>query len=284
MRRLGTCAGIVLTAAVIGCGEGKKLPDEVVKPQTTRSVPPDPLGKAPAASEPEAKAVLDRAVKAITQGDPSRLAKARVARSEFRGTMLIKTRAEAALSLEEAGLSWEVVWPDRAVVVYSFKEALAPPKTFRLRGPEGWMFNGTEKQPESPTDMGQVVAAGVCGQHGVSLGLPLADARGVAFEMRKSQPGSRAVTSVKLAIPDMPILLIAFDDSSGLPVGLEYHPLEIGNRPRKVVTFADHKPHGDLLLPTRLEVNQNGMLVEKWTLEKWEFPEKIDDAKFDAPK
>ena len=277
MRRLGTCAGIVLTAAVIGCGEGKKLPDEVVRPQTTRNVPPDLLGKAPAASEPEAKAVLDRAVKAITQGDPSRLAKARVTKSAFRGTMQLG-------AMTDATLSWEVVWPDRAVVVYSFPESPIPSNTFRLRGALGWMFKGTEKQLESPTDVGLLVAAGVCAQHGVPLGLPLADPRGVAFETRKSQPGSRAVTSVKLAIPDMPILLIACDDATGLPVGLEYHPLELGQRPRVIVTFADHKPHGDLLLPTRLEVNQNGMPVQKWTLEKWEFPEKIDDARFEAPK
>jgi hypothetical protein len=284
MRRLGVYAVIVLAAVVIGCGPGKELPTEVVKPQTTRIIPPDPLGPAPAAPDAAAKAVLDRAVKAITQGDPARLAKARVARSQCRGTMLIKTRAEAGLSWEQAGLSWEVVWPDRAVVVYSFPESPLPPKTFRLRGQLGWMLEGTEKQSGSPTDMGQIVAAGVCGQHGVPLGLPLADPRGIAFEVRKAQPGGPAVTSVKLAIPDMPILLIACDDTSGLPVGLEYHPLEIDQRPRVLLTFAEHKPHGDLLLPMRLEMNQNGIPVQKWTLEKWEFPEKIDDSRFDAPK
>jgi hypothetical protein len=132
--------------------------------------------------------------------------------------------------------------------------------------------------------MGRIIAAGVFAQHGVPLGLPLSDPRGVAFELRESRPAGSAVTSIKLAVPDMPVLLLTCDNASGLPVGLEYHPLEMGQRPRTVVTFADHKPHADLLLPTRVEVNQNGMPVQKWTLEKAEFPEKIDDTRFDAPR
>ena len=79
-------------------------------------------------------------------------------------------------------------------------------------------------------------------------------------------------------------LRLRLDEKSGLPVRVEYNPIELRDRVSKVATFADHKPHGDLLLPTSLELTQNGRPAEKWTLEKWEFPEKIDAAVFEAPK
>ena len=282
MRRLGVCAGVVLAAAVIGCGEGKKLPDEVVKPQPTHVVPPDPLGPVPTASDADAKAVLDRAVKAITQGDPARLAKARVNKVDYRGWVLLPT-TDGTLTMTDATLSWEVVWPDRVLATYKFQGTPPATNAFRLRESLGWMTKGTELEPANPTEMGHVVSAALVGQHGVPLGLSLADSRGLAFEMRKAEPGGLAATSVKLALPDMPILQIGFD-ASGLPVALEYYPLEFNKRVRKVLTFAEHKPQGDFVLPTKLELNQNGRLAEKWTLEKAEFPEKIDDSRFDAPK
>jgi hypothetical protein len=275
MRCLGVRAGVVLAAAVLGCGEGKKLPDEVVKPQITHIIPPDPLGPAPAASEPAAKAVLERAVKAITQGDPARLAGVKASVATYTGGVHFPN----APTITDATLRLEAKWPDRAVITFDFKGVL-PTITFRLVQSDGWMSTGGREQPGKPADVGQRIYTEIVAKYSVPLGLPFADTRTIAFETRK-EPGG---TTVKVAPPGTPILLVTFDEKSGLPVRVECYPLEDGRRVPKVSTLADHKPQGGLLLPTLIELTQNGLPAEKWTLEKWEFPEKIDDSRFDAPK
>jgi hypothetical protein len=53
---------------------------------------------------------------------------------------------------------------------------------------------------------------------------------------------------------------------------------------------ADHKEFAGLLLPTSMKMARTTErprfrdLVEEWTVENWEFPEKLDDNAFDAPK
>jgi hypothetical protein len=39
-----------------------------------------------------------------------------------------------------------------------------------------------------------------------------------------------------------------------------------------------------LVLPSKTECRHDGIVVEQWEAEKWEFPDKIDDAEFLPPK
>ena len=73
-------------------------------------------------------------------------------------------------------------------------------------------------------------------------------------------------------------------NAAGHLAGIEYTHPELGSPVTKVLSLGDHKPSGGVMLPTLVEFVRNGDLVERWTVTKWEFVEKLDDAVFDPPK
>jgi hypothetical protein len=46
----------------------------------------------------------------------------------------------------------------------------------------------------------------------------------------------------------------------------------------------DYRGADGLTLPGRVTYWHNGQQVEEWAVEGWEFPERVDDSVFDAPK
>jgi hypothetical protein len=281
MRRFSAWAvGLVAAAVVIGCGPGKEIPDEVPGPKALIGPASDPLGPAASASDPEAKAVVDRAVKAITENVPGGLGKAKVSRAVYKGEMQLPQRS--AMTKMERTI--EAVWPDQALVIIAFKEeqpqTAAPSVSLGLNHNEGWMKNGSALVPGNPADMAQIIQTDVTAQYWLMLGPALAETRLVAYDLKKTAGGS----TVKLAFPNMPVLRVTFEDKSGLPVQVEYNPVEQQQRLHKVLKMSDHKPTGGLLLPAALELFQNDRLTERWATESWEFPEKIDPSHFEAPK
>ncbi|MBA4187008.1 MAG: hypothetical protein C0467_03220 [Planctomycetaceae bacterium] len=267
----------LLTAVVIGCGPGKELPDAVVRPKEVSSSAADPNGPAPAASEPAAKAVIDRALGAISGNDPTRLSKAKVAKVTYQGA--VKTSPQNT-DMTKASRVIETVWPSLALVADDFMGDF-PNTAFYLRESQGWMRFGPKLNPETlPQVLGPVIRNDLGAWHWMMLGLPLSDPKAIVFGVAK-KPGG---TSVKVALPDRPVYLVTFDETSGLPVKSEYHPLENQLRVRKVFVMTEHKPVAGLLLPTKIEFTQNDLVAERWSSPNWEFPESIDPARFEQPK
>lgn len=279
MRRLIGSGALVLAAVVLGCGPGKELPDA---PKNAKPVTPsngDPFGPPPAASDPAARAVLDRAVKAVADGDPARIARGRVAKVTYQGGGIKLSTASADLTPTVRVL--ESVWPDSAVVADDFKGQLAN-NTFYLRGSRGWLKTGLVMNAASgTTDLGRVILTDLTAWHWMTLGLPLADPDAVAFEPTKKAPG----TAVKVALPNRPVYLVSFDEATGLPVRVEFNPVEQGVRVHKVFTLSDHKAVGGLVLASKIEMTQDGhILGERWKDPTWEFPDSIPATRFDPPK
>jgi hypothetical protein len=276
------CGLVVAAAVVVGCGPAKQLPDVVPTQRGPSQKAPDPFGPAPAQSDPAAKAALDRAVSAITAGDPKRLGKAKVSRATLQGFIELPGKTEAGEPLRrEATRNVEAVWPDRARVEVVFKETGT--MTFRMRGPHGWARHGLVEQNLDPITTGHIMRVDMNAQHWLFLGLPLADPKAVAFDLKKGTPAGPETTSLKVALPDMPVLLVTLDEK-GLPVRVEYHPFESNQRQHKVVALSGHKPVEGLTLPTKLELTQNEVPAERWSEVKWEFPDKIAEDRFDPPK
>src|SRR5262245_3595802 len=80
-------AGALAAAVVIGCGPGKQLPDEVPKSNTTERTTAEPKEKIPTVSDPAAKEIVDRAIKAFTQNNPDLLAKGKLSKVTANGTV-----------------------------------------------------------------------------------------------------------------------------------------------------------------------------------------------------
>lgn len=282
MRHFSACAVGVVVAAVIGCGPGKELPDAVPdrKPEVGSGAGTDPFGPAPAASDPAAKDVLARAVKAVTENVPGGLDKAKVSRVILKGSLQRPDKPD----MSKVTRTIEAVWADKALVVDDY-HGVEKNMSFLLRYPNGWLKNGEALIPQTPSEVGRIYRTDLLAQHWLPLGITLADPQAVAWELSKTPAGDKpATTAVKVALPEMPVLRVTFDDATGVPVRVEYHPVERDVRAHKVMVWADHKPSGGLLLPGSVEFTQNGRLAERWMSATWEFPEKLDVEKFERPK
>jgi len=277
MRRSSLSGVIVLVAIVFGCGPGKELPTEVVHPNEQSGPGADPNGTPPAVSDPAAKAILDRAIKSITENDPGRLAKGKVAKVTYQGG--IKTAPQGS-ELTKCSRTIETIWPGFALVTADFKGDF-PNVTFYLREQQGWMKLGSQLDTAtSPIEVARVMRDDLSAWHWLMLGLPFSDPNAVVFEPAK-QAGA---TIVKVALPGRPIYVVTFDEVTGLPVKTDYRPLENRVRVRKIFTMSEHKLAAGLLLPTKVELTQNDVLVERWSEPVWEFPETIDPSRFEQPK
>jgi len=275
MRRLSVSAVILLTAVVIGCGPGKELPDAVPRPKEVVGPASDPHGTAPTTSDPEAKAVVDRAIKAITENDPTRLAKAKTAKVVYQGAI----QRRELRDMSKATRTLETVWPSFALEVDDYKGEFLN-TTFVLRNQHGWLKIGPTIGDLNSADVSRAIRTDLTAWHWMLLGLPLADPKAVAFAPTKSPAG----TVVKVALPNLPVYAVTFDSTSGLPVKCESNPLENNVRVRKVFTLANHQLAGGLMLPTKIEFTQDDTLAERWGQPAWEFPDSIDPSRFEQPK
>ena len=271
---------IAVAAGAAGCGPGKELPDVIVPPGDSaaqqQAVPPR--------SDAEAKAAADRAVKAFTADRPELMAKVTASRCALKGQMF---SVDSPNQWTEAAQSVAAVWPDR---VHGVNER--HPQGNKLVT-ESWLHRPdvtvhSNGQPVPLSDVGaweHNIACDAVGQNWMPLLLPITDPKAVVFDLQAVTVGARGLTVLKVALADYPIYQLTFDAKSGALVRVEY-TTSMGNVPRRTtVVFSDHKPGPDgLVLPHQIECRHNGSAVEKWTVEKWEFPATIPDDEFSPPK
>ncbi len=281
---IGWVIGASLAASIWGCGPGKELPDDVPHVKDSGTIPPDPGGKVPVTADPAARAIVDKAIKSITQGQPELLKKSRLCRAIANGSFQLLNNPNMSESLRTV----DTVWPDRARVVYEFKEGAFLKMIWGLNSQFGWTEVNIKpyEPPTNPTEIAQVIKTDLMAQHWLMLGVGLADSGAIFFDLRQEKTGKSTFNKIKIGIPDRPVYDISFDDKTGLPARIEYAPLEIGQRMRvrKIVTVSEHLAAGGLMLPATMEMTQNEKLAERWTFKSWEFPDKLDDALFNPPK
>ncbi|AWM38454.1 hypothetical protein GobsT_33980 [Gemmata obscuriglobus] len=275
MKRYGVGAvlfGFALSLA--GCGPEKVLPTDLLKPGS--GPVPSPV---PTKSDPEALAVIDQAVKAFTGGKPDLLAKGKYCRVAMKGLMYSVDSSNQS----DAVRTYAAAWPDRLHVTndsesFGSKRAVAS----WLRRPEFVITsNGTEVRPPNPAEVEQNLASDLVGQLWMAFLLPATDPKAVVFDPQTISLDSRELKLVKLSLGEYPVYQLFFDTKSNALVRVEYTITATGVPRRTTMIFAEHKPGPDgLLLPYRLECLHNKSVVEKWTVEKWEFPETIKDDEF----
>lgn len=283
MRHISIWLAGLAAAVVIGCGPGKELPEELPKPkdQSTRHV--EPGLKIPKVSDPEAKAVVDRAINLCTQNDPSRLAKAKISKSIATGYM----------KLPESVPTDRVIvarWPDELKVTYKHKDGVAGEKTLLLRGGlTGFFVNNEPASNVNPKVMEDIIRTDGLARHWLPLLFPLTEPNAVVFDLRKGV-GMPPMDVVRFTMLDRPVYQLAFDPTTGYLTGIEYTHIEGSTPYFKSWTFSGHSTFDGLILPTRMEYVQTHdrartkEVVEDWTVNTWEFPKKLDDAVFDPPK
>ena len=279
MARYTAWAAFVGTVVLVaGCGPEKELP--TAGPQSD-SGSQQPV--APAKSDPEARAVIDKAVKALTGGKPELLAKGKFSRCVMKGQIFSITQANQA---EDTNRTVVTAWPDR---FFSANERF--PATGRvldevwLRRPDLAIASNGVPVPLSNIDVFErYFAADVVGQNWMPLLLPVTDPKAVVFDLEQITAGKLELSRLKLSLGDFPFYLLTFDAKTDLLLRAEYtSSLDNVLRPTTMV-FSGHKAVEGLMLPHQFECRHNGSVVEKLTVEKWEFPATISDQEFSPPK
>lgn len=281
MTRYPTWAALTLvTALVAGCGPEKELPMDVARPDGSAAQ----QQAVPAKSDPEAKAVIDRSVKALTGGKPELRAKATASRFALKGQMFSLENQGQSL---EATRSGAAVWPNR---FYGLNET--HPQGNRM-AVETWLFrpdlavsnNGQPTELTNVDVLERTFAIDLVGQNWMPLLLPATDPKAVVFDLQAITFEARGLHQLKLSLGDFPLYQLTFDAKSDALVRVEYSNSMGGVPIRKTMVYGDHKPTlAGLVLPYKIECRHNSSVVERWTVEKWEFPDKIGDEEFTPPK
>lgn len=268
-----------------GCGGSAKELPKVVATETEKA--PAAAVVVPAKSEPAAVAVVERALKVSTDGNPARVERAKVNRVKMSGSVITPARPVKTVRRVEA------VWPARLAQTdeYSADSDLTT-TLVRLRRPVLWIGNIKDgKASPSPIaitkELEAAVAAEMVGRHWMALLVPLTDPQTVVFAARKDTLNGKAVDVIRAAAPGTPVFSLWFDETSGLLVQVSFAHVEPGNRTetQKVFALLSHRAVDGLMLPGRIEYRQSlPVPLEEWNVESWEFPERLDDATFDEPK
>lgn len=281
---IGVAAGVV-AALVLGCGPGKELPDvthEVkspVKPAeaTIKSIPKD---------SPEARKVVERGVKAITQNHLELLEKAKVSRVNTHGRINLPTTTQVAW--KDADRDVFAVWPDKMRVVYQFKDISLPKHTFVLHNDFGLMMDGQTTLPTtSYTELGEYIKINMLAEHWFLLGLGFNEPEEVIYDPIAAKTPSGGETSVKVKLKDRPLpYTITFDDQNGLPVRISYETTELTKKLKvaKEIIAKEHKDFSGFMLPTVLETKCSEVDAEHWNIESWDFPSQLPESLFLQPK
>jgi hypothetical protein len=289
MRHYSLWAVAVLVAAVvIGCGPGKHLPDDIPDPKGPEQT--EPQIKVPAVSDPAAKEIVERAIKAHTQGNPSLLAKGKLSRSTANGTIKLAVGPQQEVAPVPTQRAFVARWPDEIKYTLAYKTRPFGTVTLILRGRLTWeLLNDQPRANVNPEKAEQLMRTDGLAQHWLPLLFPLVEPKAVVFEPRKGV-GDPPVDTVRFAYPDRPPYALAFDPKSGYLTRVDYHLTDLTGLVFTEWMFAEHKPFGGVMLPTKLTSARTTdrprvrEVVQEWTVESWEFPEKIDDKEFEPPR
>lgn len=272
--------GVVAAAVLLGCGPGKQLPDKVAPPSQRSGPEPD---APPATSEEAAKKIVAKCLDATTEKNPLRIEKAKASKSTAKGVMQRPLLEQIATV--ETTRRVQAVWPDRTKWVYDFKSDVIKPLSVGLRRPAVWVRDGNDPVPLPDTRAAEdVVLIDTTGQYWMLMLVPLTDPKAVVFAAGTAPIGPRTADTFKLALPGLPVFHLAVDQQTGLLARVEYANTEDGVVIRKILSLSDYKPTAGVQLPTKIEFVRNNNLVEKWSVESWEFVDAIDNAVFDPPK
>jgi hypothetical protein len=275
----------VIMGAFVGCQPAKELPDEIPKDVE----PEEKIPTVPPASEPNATLLVEKAVSAYTGGKPELVAKGKYSRLVMKGKVLLRDDQQVPF---EAKRTIAAVWPQR---FYVKKELQVQDRLIT----EVWhnaqhltiVAGGQQRDDFNLVELERNQATDEVAQHWMALFLPLTDPKAIVFDL-KNQMGVTPVTGQPLAIQTLrlslekhPLYYLTFDANTSALMRVEYVVHELGRPIRRAWTMIDHKvgPNG-LRLPSKMECRWDNRVKEEWEVEKWEFPDTINDDEFAPPK
>jgi hypothetical protein len=279
--------GLLVAAVVFGCGPAKELPDETPVSTDRGHDPGSGPESVPAKSDPAAVEIVDRAVKAHTQNNPGLLAKGKVSRMTAGGNV----KLPAGMVPTRRGFAAR--WPDHVKWSYDFNPPGPGNLTLILRGAFTWWGeNGVQNANLNPQKIREDLLADGYGLHWLVLLFPLKESDTVVYGLHKGAgEGTPPADVVRVSIPGRPTYRLHVAPSTGFLTKIEYHYTDLLGVPALTEwVLSDHKSYDGFLLPGQMrmirttERPKHRDEVQDWTVDRWEFPEKLDEADFNPPK
>ena len=94
----------------------------------------------------------------------------------------------------------------------------------------------------------------------------------------------KSVLGVAVSRPDRPDASVYFDADSGLPVKLVVKVRKGAVDTPREIEVAGYRDFDGIQLPTRVTVSRSGRKIEDWTVQNYQFPDRLDDKLFQKPK
>lgn len=230
------------------------------------------LGLSGRATADEAIAIVDRAIRA-TAGSEDRLAKRKVCVRTDQGSMFVPATTVPGTRECNMNLPEQIKWAGQ----------IGPPGqqaafVVSLNGLKGWMFlNGARSdlnQSQYETIQDEAYFLWVA-----SL-IPLKNKGVTLTELKETEVNGQPARGVKVEARGRPAVQLYFDKANGLLVKGVFSVRENGAEVTREMVFSDFKEFEGLRLPTKMVTSQLGRKIEEWTVERYQFPDKIDPAVF----
>jgi hypothetical protein len=285
-------AGVLIAAIVICCGPAKELPDDIPRSTENGRGDGDDRESVPEKSDPAALEIVERAFKAHSQGNRSQLAKGKISKVTANGTIKLAVSEGGSLVPVPSRRTFLASWPDKLKLTHEFRQHIAGTMTLILRGAFSWQgVNAVQNPNLNPQQTAESMLTDGFGLQWLVLLFPLGEENVIIYDARKGVgAGTPPADTVRVSIPGRPTYQLHFAPSSGFLTQIDYHQTDVTGPVLTEWMLADQKEFAGLLLPTSMKMARTKErprfrdLVEEWTVETWEFPEKLDDNAFDAPK
>jgi hypothetical protein len=284
-------AGTLVAAIVFGCGPAKELPDEIVRP-TDNDRGQDGKIAVPEKSDPAALEIVDRAIKAHTHNNRSLLAKGKISQVLATGTIKLPIQEGGALVPLQSRRTFFAAWPDKLKLTHEFQPNIPKTMTVILRGSFSWQgVNNEQTANLNPQQAAENMRTDGFGLHWLVLLFPLLEENVVIYDARKGTgAGTPPADVVRVSIPGRPSYRLHFAPSSGFLTQIDYHQTDVTGPVLTEWMVADPQEFAGIMLPTTMKMARTTErprfrdVVEDWKVERWEFPEKLDDNTFEAPR
>lgn len=284
--------GSIITPALLlviaaGCGHEKDIPKAITI--STDSDEVEPASPVPKESHPQALHIVSRAIEVATEGHPARLEKLRVNRVSMKGVVLRYSNSVPVRSPTIRKIA--AAWPDRFALWDEYNDDGPVEIRIGLRRPTIWArsrMGGGDYQNVDPTDQAAAAtsfAADAVGRHWMALLVPLKEPSTIVYDARKEIVGRQNVDVIRASVPDCPVFTLWFDEKTGHlgRVDFSHKEFSVTNTKSKTFSFGGHRSFSGVVLPSKIDYVENGDLVEEWTVDNWEFPEKPGADAFEPP-
>lgn len=224
----------------------------------------------------DARAILDRALRAHSDDRPDRLDRMARMVQHMEGEMLSPSGPIPATGEIKA------VWPDHYRINNELRLLGSTGMSILvLQGENGWRSVGEGIIPMNSSQSDELLAEA----HAAWLATPhswkVID--GTLSTVDDEDVNRERAVGVSVKQDNRPEVELFFHADSGLLVKLRFEAKEAGLWVVKEWTFAEHQEFDGIQLPTKLTVHYDGRKMATWTITDYEFPAEIDAEVFEKP-